>query len=497
MSRFKIVLLLISLYLTFSVADQQEINRRFQEALFTEESEGDLEKAISTYQSILEEATKDTAASKELEETITKTEFQLGLCYLKKGDKENAIAQFKKVLDHTYSGHNEHYNKARNYLEELNPEFAEKPMEIAFTRTPWGAYEKCRYKVYSQNGGEIGETISTIRTNAGKAQITSSELIPVHAYVRHVEMECTPEKFTPLSCLTKIADHWKWKATYDGSTINYNSDTRGKKSNNTTTYKQQIFDYEQVRHLVRRLPLKVGYHDSTMIFTTTSGMHSKGQLKVVGTENVKTPMGSFNCFKAEVSASLQGDQNYTQTLWISNDDHRYVVQSKSGKLTDKLILVEDEENLSEKVVRDDSLDVTIELPKGYEYYKSLTTMQFNTMIQIFHPNTMAWSVLASEEKSKTQSNSDYVKNEIKKYNNWYKKYKVRNNSTVEGTINGIPTIQQVVDLKFNSGNPSITEYRTYFFTEKKVHCLIIRTTKEQLPKHKETFDALIQAVKKV
>lgn len=497
MSPIKIGLLLVSLLITISFADQQSINRKFQEALFTEESEGDLEKAITTYISILEEATKDTATSKDLIETITKTEFQLGLCYLKKGDKESAIAQFKKVLDHTYSGHNEHYNKARNYLEQLNPEFSERPMDVAFSARPWGAYEACRYKVYSQNGGEIGELLSTIKTGKETSTITSSEIIPVHPYVRHVEMKCNNEKFTPHSCLTKVSDHWTWRAEYDGSNIHYSSDLRGKKSTNKTSYKQQIFDYEQVRHMMRLLPLKVGYIDSTMVFTTTSGMHSKGILRVVGIEQVQTPMGEFNCFKAEVTASIQGDQNYTQTVWISNDANRYVVQSKSGKLTEKLVAVTEEANVGIHSVRFDSLDVTIDLPQGYDFYKSLTTMQYNSMIQFLNPTTMAWSVLATEDKPKTQSNSDYVNDQVKKYNGWYKKYKVRNNSTVEKTVNGIPVIQQIVDIKFNSGNPPLTEYRTYFFTGKQVHSLIIRTTKEQLPIHKKSFDLLIEAVKKV
>lgn len=493
---------MLLLFMTLCIlvwAETKSMDNLFQEALFIEETEGDMEKAILKYEEILSRAKRDTTSNEEEKQLLSRTEYQLGICYLKQGNKEQAITQFKKIITAGHA-HDEVLNKTRNYLEKINPEFCEKPAEIAFLKAPWGTYEECRYKVYTQNGGEIGESLIAIeeteKGNSTSSVISCKELIPTDAYTRKAVLHCEPKSFTPISCSVTVANLWNWHARFDGSSIKYTSNMPNKNTENSTTYSQQIFDYEQVRHMVRRLPLEVGYQDSALIFTTTSGMHSKGQLKILGMEQIETPMGSFNCFKAAVSASLQGDQNYTQTLWISADEHRYVVQTKSGKLTDKLVTVEVQKPTAGQIVQGDSIDILMELPHGYDYYHSLTTMQFETLYQIFSPKTMAWTVLASKKKAPNLSNIEYVKQEAKMYKEWWKKFSVRKNSLREITINGIPAVQEIVDVRFNAKNPPITEYRTYFFTDEKVHCLIIRTNKDDLLKFKADFDTLVESVKR-
>lgn len=494
----KMLLLCVTL-LVLVWAESKTMETLFQEALFIEETEGDIEKAITQYKEILSRAKSDSTSSDDEKQTLSRTEYQLGICYLKTGEKESAIKQFKKIISAGHA-HDEILNKTRNYLEEINPEFSEEPATIQFLKSPWSTYEQCRYKIYSQNGGEIGENLVTIKeietAGSNTSVISSYEMLPTQGYPRRAVLHCETETFVPKSCSVNVANLWSWDATFNGSSIHYASEKLGKKTENITSYKQQIFDYEQVRHMVRRLPLAVGYCDSALIFTTTSGMHSKGQLKIVGMEQLETPMGSFNCYKAAVSASLQGDQNYTQTLWITADDHRHVVQTKSGKLTEKLVEVTESEQKSEQILRGDSIDVYMELPEQYTFYHSLMTMQFETLYQIYSPRTLAWTILGSLPRIANMSNREYVEQQNKSYKGWWKKYNVRKNSFKETTINGIPAIQQITDVRFNSNNPPITEYRTYFFTDKKVHCLVIRTTKDGLPKFKSDFDTLIESVKR-
>ncbi len=62
-----------------------------QEALYAEQTEGDLEKAISLYEQVLEQY-------KDVERLAARATYQLGMCYLKKGDKEKAAEYFDEVV---------------------------------------------------------------------------------------------------------------------------------------------------------------------------------------------------------------------------------------------------------------------------------------------------------------------------------------------------------------------------------------------------------------
>ncbi len=63
----------------------------FQEALYQEETEGNLDKAIELYQQVLDEAA-------EVERIAARTTYQLGMCHLKKGDKTAAAKYFRKAI---------------------------------------------------------------------------------------------------------------------------------------------------------------------------------------------------------------------------------------------------------------------------------------------------------------------------------------------------------------------------------------------------------------
>ncbi|MHC4781773.1 MAG: HEAT repeat domain-containing protein [Planctomycetota bacterium] len=86
----------------------------FQEALYQEETEGDLDKAIELYQQVLEEAA-------EVERIAARTTYQLGLCHLKKGELETAADYFQQVIS-KYPKQISTVKKTRAQLEKIAPE---------------------------------------------------------------------------------------------------------------------------------------------------------------------------------------------------------------------------------------------------------------------------------------------------------------------------------------------------------------------------------------
>ena len=87
------VLLMLAIATSVGAAPKRNLILLFQEALYQEETEGDLDKAIELYQQVLEEAA-------EVERVAARTTYQLGLCHLKKGDKSKAVEYFEEVVSY-------------------------------------------------------------------------------------------------------------------------------------------------------------------------------------------------------------------------------------------------------------------------------------------------------------------------------------------------------------------------------------------------------------
>lgn len=87
-----IILLLVSGLLT-PLVQAKSPSLLLQEGLYAEETEGDLEKAISLYEEVLEQY-------KDVERLAARATYQLGMCHLKKGDKGKAAEYFDEVVNY-------------------------------------------------------------------------------------------------------------------------------------------------------------------------------------------------------------------------------------------------------------------------------------------------------------------------------------------------------------------------------------------------------------
>lgn len=495
------IIILITSLLSFyivSFAQEKTLSIQFQEILFIEETEGDIETAISRYQQLLENSKTIDELTNEDEETISRINYQMGLCYLKQGNKEKAKEQLKLLLT-DYNCHNTVVNQARNLLMEINPEFATASKEINLLTAPWGKYEQMRHKMYAQNGGEIGLLIYEINNvnenGVPVSKITTSEMIPYGLFPKETGVTVHQESFKPIKSFTHHGPDNKWIAEYTKNKVIYTSLINGKSSKNETKVELPVFDNEETLYLIRRLPLKVGYRDSAMVFSNYNGMSVKGELYIDTIEDISTEYGTLNCYRANVTSSMQGTQNFKQTVWISTDSKRLIAKIITGATTLKLVSVNSSKSQAETIL-DKNMDITISLPKGYHSYNSLSTGIFDAVYQIYSPKTMAFGMLWGIEPKNGKSDNDFVDNQVKEFSKRWKKFKIQRNTTINTTINGIKAIQFLADVQYNEKTPdNQVEYCTYLFTENRVHCLFFRTTKEHFPNDKSNFDKVIARIK--
>lgn len=89
-SRTILTILLLVLGLLTPIAHAASAATLLQEGLYAEETEGDLDKAISLYSQVLEK-------HRDVERLAAQATYQLGMCYLKKGETETAAKYFQQV----------------------------------------------------------------------------------------------------------------------------------------------------------------------------------------------------------------------------------------------------------------------------------------------------------------------------------------------------------------------------------------------------------------
>jgi len=108
-----IIILLLVFGLPAGVVHAKSATILLQEGIYAEESEGDLEKAISLYQQVLEKY-------KDVERLGSRATYQLGMCHLKKGENEKAAEYFQEVVNY-YPEQKTVVKRAQKELDKIVP----------------------------------------------------------------------------------------------------------------------------------------------------------------------------------------------------------------------------------------------------------------------------------------------------------------------------------------------------------------------------------------
>jgi len=127
-------------------ARTKSVNILLQEGLYAEETEGDLDKAIGIYEEVVEKAAY-------YQRIAARATYRLGLCYLKKGEKERAADYFQEVASN-FPGQESLAEKAKKHLDEIRPPQQEHlPWEVLAycVDRHMEAYEKAQAKGLAVN----------------------------------------------------------------------------------------------------------------------------------------------------------------------------------------------------------------------------------------------------------------------------------------------------------------------------------------------------------
>lgn len=421
-----------------------------EKAIFTEETVGDLDAAIGIYQQILSDAEVNRKAA-------AQAQYRLAMCYLKKGQEAQATEAFEKLIAN-YPEQTELIAAARQHM----------PGRLVVGPIPWDDGEILRLDLRLPAGLAIGMfSWNADRTKTADGadawNVQTVRYITANGIQAKSEVVAEAEGFRPI---TSRFDHpmvGDFSASYSPNQVKI---TDGDENAAVEIELHDVaFDNEQAVHLIRRLPLEVGYKTTLPIFVTfTGGKRIDVGLVVEGKEVLKVPAGEIECYRVV----LEIENLLRQSLWYSADANRYLVKLEADGLVAELAAIE-HRGASERVeFHDEKLGFSLSAPAGWYFYQPVKDDPVETEVHLIDPDALAFFFLDVDALDAagidvTRPIRELVEDQLGKIVKRRVGYTVRDSSWRERTINGRPAISYIAD--YLEGDTPMVEYRTAILGE--------------------------------
>ncbi len=288
-------------------AGEPPADLRLEEAIYTEQTLGDLPVAMAQYERLAQHKQQPAVAAQAL--------CRLAVCHWKQG----------------------HVAEAQRVLRTMTAEFPEEKelarIATAFLREQrqllppvWQDGETLEYTLEFPTGIDAGFLAVMAHRMQHEDQevwrLASLQNAPSYGghSRRFVQVDAT--SYRPVY---NEYDHQvlgSFRAFYGADHIRIVSTTTGTSGGEKNIpFEGPIYDYEQYWHVLRQLPLAVGYRTSLPVANCSQVEIEDLEIRVSGIEEVKCPAGTFSCFRvdAETRAGMQ------TTLWYSTDEARTLV----------------------------------------------------------------------------------------------------------------------------------------------------------------------------
>ncbi|HXR07820.1 MAG TPA: tetratricopeptide repeat protein [Candidatus Acidoferrum sp.] len=395
-----------------------------EKAIYSEETKGDLDGAMTLYQQVIEQAKTSKALA-------AQAQYRLGVCQYKKRNYSAATASFETLVK-DYPDEKELVALARDYLARNNDLLA----------APWAGGEEERWDIKLAGGLKVGFGVLTADAAESHGQkIWRLGLLMSAAgsgQASHVEVDAATMK--------PIHGVWKHSLLGEADAV-YASDhadlkMTGKEDVSKITLSGPVYDNEESYHLFRRLPLAVGYKSTVPVFSSLGGGSVISlNVEVTGTETVTVPAGTYPCYRL--------DLHIGQVFWISTNAARDIVKIEGGGVIMELTGVR-HRNASDPVNYVDADGFSLTAPPGW-VIGSLAQEKTKTSVLLLDPAltgtcVLDWSALETiEPKTATNSARALLEKETADGAKQYKNFQVRADSWQERIVAGQPAMSVIAD----------------------------------------------------
>ena len=345
--RFAVVAAL-ALLLPAAAADEATTSELLEEAVFQEETVGDLDAAIEIYQRIADHA----RARRPL---TARALYRLYRCLDRKGEDLQATLVLGRLR-----------NEYPDYEEILAGETEDLPRSLLLEPAPWPEDEVQVLVVRLAAGTELGPLI----TSAHRSVVDGDEVwrLGVRRFYGSPEnqgntvIEARRSDFTPVR--TRFFRHQIGRFEVDylpGEVVFHTLGEEGGRRDRTLKVGRPVYDSEMLFHLLRRLPLEVGYKTAVPVISILGEMVDL-TVEVTSREEVEVAAGTFECFRLEMPLAAQ-------THYISTGPRRELVQIEAPGLTVQLAETFEQRPDEPFTYRDSELGYAVTVPGRWHVYR--------------------------------------------------------------------------------------------------------------------------------
>jgi hypothetical protein len=343
----KYIIIAVGLLLCIgSAAGAQSASELLEQGIYEEETAGDLEAAIKIYNQIIKDAEVDRPS-------IAQALYRLGMCHLKSGQDDAAVRTFEKLVGE-FPEQEDLVEKARQHLPEASKDFVLGPV-------PWVDDEVLIHTAKLPGGLEIGRFIwiANSITLAGKEgwRLRLLRYIGDGSNQGSSRVDVWRDNLAPISSTFNHTQLGEIEVAYAADKVKMT--TKGEKEDavHEIDIDRSVYDNEEAGHLMRRLPLEVGYKTTLPIFIVFQRQVIDIGLEVTVRETIEVPAGTFECYKIELSIQ--------QTLWISTGPERYMVKFEGGGATTELTQIGTRKMDEPTAYEDEDWDFSLSAPPGW------------------------------------------------------------------------------------------------------------------------------------
>jgi Protein of unknown function (DUF3108)/Tetratricopeptide repeat len=463
------LLLAASLTLQPPVArgDSTSPSELLEKGIYAEETKGDIDGAIAIYQQLVTEAKANQSLA-------AKAQLRLGQCLAKKNRHNEATAAFERLI-RDFPNEKEVIAKAREYL----------PGEIALAPVPWVDGERLQMTLTLPTGLNIGTLelrADLVETGGRKAWRVGRRMAGGGHMLSSVDVD--PENFHPLASYWKHSLLGAVSAAFKPGEVEMRREDTAEPT--TIPLEKTVFDNEEVMHIMRRLPLQIGYKTVLPVITTLGGGSVLGVgVDVPSKETIETSAGTFECFKVVL--------NIGQTFWISDDAHRYLAKFEAGGAFANLASITQRKPGASVPFRNDTVGVTLTAPADWVVHLSSND---KPTIYLLDPSANAEEIglhlvatdsipVAARQSARTLADHDFRENLQKTL----KDFKVRANSWKPYSVSGRTGVSCVADYVEN-GKPKVL-FSLYAVGPKTCENFVLICAPEQLGGLQKGLDQII------
>lgn len=441
-----------------------------EKGIYAEETKGDIEGAITIYQQLV-------AESKASQSLAAKAQLRLGQCLLKKNRRNEAVAAFEKLI-RDFPDEKELIAKARENL----------PSKLALAPVPWVDGERLQMTLTLPAGLDIG----TMELRADLVEVDGRKLWRVGRRMGGngdmiSSVDADPETFHPIS------SYWKHTLLGEASAVFKPGEVEVRRQGVAEPLMirpdKTVFDNEEVMHMMRRLPLEIGYKTTLPLITTLGGGAIIGiGLEVPKKETIETPAGTFECFKVALDIG--------QFFWISDDEHRYLVKFDAGGANAHLASITQRKAGAPVEFRDDELGVALTTPADWVIHLQKGKKKDRTIIYLLDPGAYAEHAglrlvpadslpATARQSARALADHDFSENLQKELQD----VKIRPDSWKPYSVSGRTGVSFVADY-VGSGKPKVV-FSLYVLGARTCENFMFACPAEKLDELKKDFDQII------